>query len=54
MSWTTQNEATDADGFLFDGEACWLAELEHLVSMGCPDTDKAKFVSVEVRQTRKA
>jgi hypothetical protein len=48
VSWATQNEATDADGFLLDREACWRAELECLASMGCPDTHKAKLIGVEV------
>ena len=39
VSWTTQNDATDADGFLLEGEASFVAELEVLASMGCPDTD---------------
>jgi len=48
VSWTTLNEATDAQGFLLEGEASWRAELECLASMGCPDTDKAKLIGVEV------
>ena len=48
VTWTTLNEATDADGFLLEGEASFAAELELLVSMGCPDADKAKLISVEV------
>ena len=48
VSWTTQNEATDADGFLLEGQASFAAELEVLTSMGCPDTDKAKLIGVEV------
>jgi hypothetical protein len=47
-SWTTQNEATNADGFLLEGEASFAAELELLASMGCPDTSQAKLISVEV------
>ena len=47
-SWTTQNEAVDGNGFLLEGEASFAAELELLASMGCPDTDKAKLISVEV------
>jgi len=48
ISWTTQNEDTDADGFLLEGDACWRAELQCLASMGCPDTNRAKLISVEV------
>jgi hypothetical protein len=48
ISWTTQNEATDADGFLLEGEASFAAELELLASMGCPDTSKAKLIRVEI------
>jgi hypothetical protein len=48
VSWTTQNKATDANGFLLESEASFVAELEVLASMGCPDTDKAKLVGVEV------
>ena len=46
--WTTQNEATDANGFLLESEASFVAELEVLASMGCPDTDRAKLIAVEV------
>jgi hypothetical protein len=48
VSWTTLNEAADADGFLLEGEASFVAELEVLASMGCPDTEKAKLIGVEV------
>jgi hypothetical protein len=48
VSWTTQSEATDANGFLLESEASFVAELEVLASMGCPDTDKAKLIAVEV------
>ena len=48
VSWTTLNEATNADGFLLEGEANFTAECELLASMGCPDTDKAKLIGVEV------
>ena len=48
MQWTTQNEAMGADGFLLEGDASFAAEIEWLRSAGCPDTDKAKLVSVEV------
>jgi hypothetical protein len=48
VSWTTQNQATDANGFLLESEASFVAELEVLASMGCPDTDKAKLIGVEV------
>jgi hypothetical protein len=48
VSWTTVNEATDADGFFLEGEASFVAELEVLASMGCPDTDKAKLIGVEI------
>ncbi len=48
IQWTTQNEATAADGYLLDGDASFAAERELLASMGCPDTDKAALVSVEV------
>ena len=48
VSWTTQNEVTGADGLLLKGEASFAAELEVLASLGCPDTDKAKLIAVEV------
>ena len=48
VSWTTLNEVTDADSFLLKGQASLAAELEVLASMGCPDTDKAKLIGVEV------
>jgi hypothetical protein len=48
VSWTTQNEAADADCFLLEGEANFAAERALLASMGCPDTDKAKLIGVEV------
>ena len=48
VSWTTHNDATDADGFLLEGRASFVAELEVLASMGCPDTDQAKLIGVEV------
>jgi hypothetical protein len=48
VSWTTQSEATDADGLLLKGEASFAAELEVLASMGFPDTEKAKLIGVEV------
>jgi hypothetical protein len=48
VSWTALNGATDADAFLLGGEANFVAELEALASMGCPDTDKAKLIGVEV------
>jgi hypothetical protein len=48
VSWTTQNAATDAVGFLLEGEASFAAELELLGSMGCPDTNKAKLIGVEL------
>ncbi len=48
VSWTTLNEATDAEGFLLEGEASFTAERELLASMACPDTDKAKLIGVEV------
>jgi len=48
MRWTTQNEATDADGFLLVGDAGFAAEIAWLLSAGCPDTGHAKLVSVEV------
>ncbi len=48
MQWTTQNEAVGPDGFLLEGEASFATERELLASMGCPDTDKAALVSVEV------
>jgi hypothetical protein len=48
IRWTTQNEATDSEGFLLEGEASFAAELEFLCSIGCPDTNEAKLVSVEV------
>jgi hypothetical protein len=48
VSWTTQNGETDADGLLLKGEASFAAELEVLASLGCPDTDKAKLIAVEV------
>ena len=46
VSWTTQRKATDANGFLLESEASFVAELEVLASMGCPDTDKAKLIGV--------
>jgi hypothetical protein len=48
VSWTTQNEAADAEGFLRKGEASFAAELELLASMGCPDASKAKLIGIEV------
>jgi hypothetical protein len=48
MQWTTQNEATGADGFLLDGDASFAAEIAYLCSAGCPDTSKGKLVNVEV------
>jgi hypothetical protein len=48
MGWTTQNEATGADGFLLEGDASFAAEIVWLSSSGCPDTGKAKLVSVEI------
>jgi hypothetical protein len=45
IQWTAQNEGTDADGFLLEGEASVAAEGEFLVSMDCPDTDKAVLVT---------
>ncbi len=48
MRWTTQNEAADDDGFLLDGEASFVAELEFLAAAGCPDVHSAKFISLEV------
>ena len=48
VSWTTQSEVTDADGFLVEGRASFVVELEVLASMGCPDTDKAKLIGLEV------
>jgi hypothetical protein len=48
MRWTTQNEATDADGSLLEGDASFAAEIAWLRSAGCPDAGKAKLVSVEV------
>ena len=48
MRWTTQNEATGADGFLLEGDATIAAEMGFLKSVGCPDTCGAKLVSVEV------
>ena len=48
VSWTTQNEVTGADRLLLKGEASFAAELEVLASLGCPDTDKAKLIGVEV------
>jgi hypothetical protein len=48
VSWTTQNEATDADNFLLEGEASFAAELKLLASMGCPDTGIAKLIGIEV------
>jgi hypothetical protein len=48
VSWTTLNGATNADGFLAEGEASFLAELEVLASMGCPDIDEAKLIGVEI------
>jgi hypothetical protein len=47
VSWTTLNQATDANGFLLESEASFVAELEVLASMGCPDIDKAKLIGVE-------
>ncbi len=44
----TQNKTADADGFLLDGEASFVAEMEFLASTGCPDVGGAKFVSLEV------
>ena len=34
VSWTTLNQATDANGFLLESEASFVAELEVLASMG--------------------
>src|SRR5271166_2340191 len=48
IQWTTQNEAVDADGFLLEGTASFAVECELLKEWGCPDTNKAKLVSVEV------
>ena len=48
IRWTTLNETSDAEGFLLVGEASFKAERELLNSMGCPDTEKAVLVSVEV------
>jgi hypothetical protein len=48
VSWTTQNEATDAVGFLLEGETRFAAERELLASMGCPDTSNAKLIGVEL------
>lgn len=48
MNWNTQNEATDADGFLLEGEASFAAEMECLRQCGCPETATARFVSVEI------
>jgi hypothetical protein len=47
IRWTTQNEQFDDNGLL-EGETAWLAELKLLKSMGCPDTEQAKFVSFEI------
>jgi hypothetical protein len=48
MRWTTQNEASDDDGFLLEGEACFRAEREWLHLHGCPDAREAVLVSIEV------
>jgi hypothetical protein len=48
VSWTTLSGATSADGFLLEGKASFVAELEVLASMGCPDTDKARLIGVEL------
>jgi hypothetical protein len=48
MRWTTQNEATDGEGFLLAGDASFAAEIAYLHSAGCPDTSKAKLVRAEV------
>jgi hypothetical protein len=48
VRWTTQNEATGADGSLLEGEASFAAEIAWLRSAGCPDTGHAKLISVEV------
>ena len=48
VSWTTLNGATDADGFLLEGQASFAAELAVLASMDCPDLAKAKLIGVEV------
>jgi len=48
VRWTTQNEAVGEDGFLLEGDASFAAEMACLRSAGCPDTRKAKLVSVEV------
>jgi hypothetical protein len=36
VRWTTQNEATGADGSLLEGEASFAAEIAWLRSAGCP------------------
>ena len=48
VSWTTLNGAADANGFLLESKASFAAELEALASMGCPDTDEAKLIGIEV------
>ena len=48
IRWVTQNEATDADGFLLEGVASFAAELTFLRLAGCPDAANARLVSVEV------
>jgi hypothetical protein len=47
IQWFTQNTEAQS-GFSLDVDACWLAELKLLKSMGCPDTEQAKFVSFEI------
>lgn len=47
IQWTTQNEQFDDNGLL-EGEEAFAAELKLLKSMGCPDTEQAKFVSFEI------
>jgi hypothetical protein len=48
IQWTTQNEAVDAEGALLEGAASFAAELKLLKSMGCPDTNRARLIEVEV------
>lgn len=47
ISWYAQNEKTDEDGFLLDGEPCFEAEMRILREDGAPDTEKVVFVDWE-------